>query len=210
MTKDNNKFKKLLLWAFALSGMTALIYEIVWIRPLQLIFGSTIYAVSTMLTTFFVGFALGSYLFRNLADRSKNPAILFVALELGIGLYGLIILYLFGILPSIYLSLENIPGHQFLQFALIFLVLIIPTTLFGATWPVVSKAYVNLDKLGKDVGTLYSSNSFGAFLGPLAAGFILIPLLGIRTTSISVAILNILIAITIFVISRKKGGIHEA
>jgi len=204
------QFHKLILIAFMLSGMTALIYEIVWTRPLQLIFGSTIYAVSTMLTTFFVGFALGSYLFRNIADRTKNPALLFSALELGIGLYGLIIIYLFGILPSIYLSIANIPGFQFLQFVLIFFVLIIPTVLFGATWPVVNKLYVKLNEVGKDVGLLYSFNSFGAFVGSIAAGFILIPLLGIKTTTIFAAFLNILVAIVIFAYSRKKGGEHEA
>ena len=68
------KIKRLILLAFMISGMTALIYEIVWARPLQLIFGSTIYAVSTILTTFFIGFAFGSYIFRNLADNAKEPA----------------------------------------------------------------------------------------------------------------------------------------
>ncbi len=201
-----NKTKNLILIAFALSGMTALIYEVVWTRPLQLIFGSTIYAVSTMLTTFFIGFALGSYLFRNTADKTKNPLLLFSALEFSIGLYGLIIIYLFNILPSIYISMLDIPGFRFLQFILCFLVLITPATLFGATWPVVNKAYVNLDELGKGVGTLYSANSFGAFIGPLATGFVLIPLLGIKATSILAALLNILIAIIIFIYALKKGG----
>jgi spermidine synthase len=135
-----NTLRTLLLFAFALSGLTCFIYEVVWIRPLQLIFGSTIYAVSTMLTTFMVGFVLGAFLFRNLADRSKNPAILFAGLEFGIGLYGLVILSLFKILPPIYLSLLGVSGFQFLQFGLAFLVLILPATLFGATWPVVNKA----------------------------------------------------------------------
>ena len=203
-----NKTKIMILIAFALSGMTALVYEVVWTRPLQLIFGSTIYAVSTMLTTFFVGFAFGSYLFRNIPDKSKNPLLIFSALEFGIGLYGLIIIYLFGILPSIYLFMSGIAGFKFLQFILCFLVLITPAMLFGATWPVVNKAYVKLDELGKGVGILYSANSFGAFVGPLATGFILIPLFGIKATSIFAALLNILIAIIIFTYA-KKGGKHE-
>lgn len=201
-----DKTKNLILIAFALSGMTALIYEVVWARPLQLIFGSTIYAVSTILTTFFVGFTLGSYIFRNIADKTKNPEKLFAFLELGIGLYGLIIIWLFKILPLIYLQLD-VKGLQFIQFALLFLIIIIPTTLFGATWPVVNKIYVDYKKLGRDAGKLYSSNSFGAFLGTLAAGFLLIPLFGIKTTSMLVASTNILIAISIFIFSkRQKGG----
>ena len=206
MSDINNKLKKLILIAFALSGMTALIYEVVWTRPLQLIFGSTIYAVSTILTTFFIGFALGAYAFMNLADKIKNPVFLFAILELGIGLYGLV-----KILPLIYLSLTEMPGIQLIQFFILFLILIIPTTFFGATWPVVNKIYIQHDRLGKDAGKLYSFNSFGSFMGSLAAGFLLIPFLGIKATAILVVSINIFIAITIFIFSRKeKGGEDES
>ena len=196
--------RKLLLIAFAISGFTALVYEVVWSRPLQLIFGSTIYAVSTILTTFFIGFALGSFIFRNISDKTKEPLKIFVLLELGIGLYGLIIIYLFKILPNIYLSIMDFPGFQLIQFALLFFVLIIPSSLFGATWPVVNKAYVGKEKLGKDIGMLYSANSLGSFLGPLTAGFLLIPLLGIKMTATFVAFINILLAIIIFTYSKKE------
>jgi spermidine synthase len=208
MTESSKKsnLKKLLLIAFALSGMTALIYEVTWTRPLQLIFGSTIYAVSAMLTTFMIGFALGSFIFRNIADKTKNPSILFAKLEFSIGIYGLIIIYLLKILPPIYLSVLELPGSQFLQFALSFFVLIIPATLFGATWPVINKAYVNLNEVGEDIGKLYSFNSLGAFLGPLAAGFLLIPLLGIKATSFFTAAINLLVAMTIFAYARRKNG----
>ena len=192
--------KKLLLLAFAISGFTALVYEIVWSRPLQLIFGSTIYAVSTILTTFFVGFALGSYIFRNIADNSKNTERLFSLLQLGIGIYALIILGIFKVLTPIYLAL-NLP---ILQFLLLFVIIIIPATLFGATWPILNKAYINSTQIGKDAGKLYAWNSFGSFLGPIAAGFIFIPLLGITNTSILAAVLNILTGILIFMSS--KGG----
>jgi spermidine synthase len=196
--------KQLLLIAFALSGMAALIYEVVWTRPLQLVFGSTVYAVSTMLTTFMVGFTLGSYIFRNKADKSENPALLFSILEFGIGLYGLAIIPLFKILPSVYLSLLFVPGFQFLQFVLCFLVLIIPATLMGAIWPVINKAYVNLEKLGKDTGILYSFNSFGSVFGSLAAGFVLMPLLGVIKTSLFASSLNFLVAALIFIFVRGR------
>ena len=203
---SNNKLRNLILLAFTLSGFTALVYELVWIRPLQLIFGSTIYAISTILTTFMFGFALGAYTHRDLVEKSKNPALLFAGLELGIGLYGLIALYLFTILPSIYLSLLNIPGFQFLQFFLVFLVIIIPATLFGATWPVIAKTYSTIKNLGEDIGMLYSFNSLGAALGSIAAGFLIIPLLGITKTSLFATSLNLLIALIIFIIFRRKNG----
>ncbi len=190
--------------------MTALVYQVVWTRPLQLIFGSSIYAVSAILTTFLAGSALGSYLFRNRADNAKNPLLLFATLELGIGLFGLLLPLLFQAVNSAYFFIASVPSLQFLQFALVFIVLIIPSTLFGATWPVVHRAYVDGDKIGKDAGKLYSFNSFGSFLGPLAAGFMLIPLLGIFTTSMLIAALNILIAVMIFAYIRSIGGKHGA
>ena len=209
MGEEKHNMRKLLLLAFFFSGMTALIYEIVWSRPLQLIFGSTIYAVSTILTTFLAGFGIGAYIFRNIADKSKNPVWLFSLLEFGIGIYGLILTYLFRVLPTIYLSVVDVGDSQFLQFTLIFVVLIIPTTLFGATWPVVNKAYITLSGLGKDVGLLYATNSFGAFLGPLITAFILIPSLGIQLTSIIASLANITIAIVLYVYSTKKWGLNE-
>jgi len=200
----SKSFERLLLWAFFFSGMTALLYEVVWTRPLQLIFGSTIYAVSAMLTTFFAGFAIGSYAFRNVADETENPGRLFGKLQIGIGLYGLLILYLFSILPSVYLSFAASSGLQFVQFALIFLVLIIPTVMFGATWPVVNKAYDSLGDLGEDTGRLYAFNSFGSFLGPILGGFFLIPLLGIMKSSILVAVMNLVIGFVVISYSKRR------
>ena len=195
----------ILLFGFAISGMTALIYEVVWTRPLQLIFGSTIYAVSAMLTALMIGFVLGAFLFRNLADRSKNPALLFAGLSFGIGAYGLIALSLFKTLPSVYLYLLGVPGFQFFQFILAFLVLIVPATLFGATWPVVNRAYVNLAEMGKDVGRLYSFNSFGSAAGSLVAGFLLIPWLGITNTALLAASLNLFIAFLLFLSQKNES-----
>ena len=65
--------KKLLLIIFGLTGMTALIYEIIWIRPLTLVFGTTIYAVSTIIASFILGLAVGSWLAGRYSDRLHNP-----------------------------------------------------------------------------------------------------------------------------------------
>jgi spermidine synthase len=194
-----------LLLGFFLSGMAALIYEVVWTRPLSLIFGSTIYAVSTMLSAFMAGLALGSFIASKYADNLKNPLYIFALLELGIGIYGLLIIGLFNILPFIYLWLWDMFRLGFIQFILNFSVLLIPTTLMGSTWPVVNKAYIrHMENIGKGTGTLYSVNSFGAILGSWAAGFILIPWLGIKGSSIFAAVLNLIIGVLIFFISRSK------
>jgi len=63
------KTEKILLIGFALSSMSALIYEVVWAKELAYVFGTSVYAISTVLTTFMLGLALGSYFIGKLADR---------------------------------------------------------------------------------------------------------------------------------------------
>ena len=95
----------ILLTAFGFSGAAALIYEVVWTRALSIILGSTTYALSTMLSTFMAGLALGGFLGGKLADRGKNLLLFFGLLELGIGIFGLITMPLIHQLPPFYFKI---------------------------------------------------------------------------------------------------------
>jgi uncharacterized protein YneF (UPF0154 family) len=79
--------------------MATLMYEVLWVRPLSLVLGSTVYATSSMLAALMAGFMLGFYLFRKYAERVRNPLLLFFFLEVGTGLYGILIIWLFTLLP---------------------------------------------------------------------------------------------------------------
>lgn len=192
--------RKILPVIFAISGMTALIYELAWSRLLQIIFGSTIYAASTIITTFLIGASFGAFLFRNLAEKT-NPIRMFALLEIGIGIYALVSILLFKAISG---PIAEISSSS-ISFLILFLILIIPTTLFGATWPVLGKAYVHKDRVGKDSGTLYGYNSLGSFLGPIIAGFILMPILGIKETVITASVVNLLVGAIILL----QGGKNE-
>jgi spermidine synthase len=181
---------------FLCSGATGLIYEVLWTRILGLVFGHTVFAITTVLAAFMAGLGLGSYLFGGVADRSSRPLRLYGFLEIGIGVYALITPFLFSRAEDIYIPLHRAFGLSFftfslLQFLLIFVILLIPTTLMGATLPVLSRFFVrSLETLGGQVGRLYALNTFGAVLGTYAAGFHLIPTLGVRTTLLLAAIAN--------------------
>jgi len=200
--------KKLLLIIFGLTGMTALIYEIIWIRPLSLVFGTTIYAVSTIIASFILGLAIGSWVAGKYTDRLKNPLRYFAFTQLGVGFYGVLLLPIFGALPEIYLGLHhatfpNQPLFMFLQILMSIAMISIPATLMGTTLPLMMRTYSEeFTTVGKDVGKLDASNSFGAVVGTLAAGFLLIPILGIQNSIIVTASINIIIAIAI--LSTKK------
>ena len=194
------KLRKLLLIAFVFSGMAALIYELTWIRPLQFLLGSTIYTISIIFAVFMGGLALGSWIASKYVDKIRNLPKTYALMELGIGLYGVLLLSIFNLLPKIYNVISSLNSNfyvfELMQFVLIFIVLLIPTTLMGATFPVVAKFYTR-DKIGKGVGEIYSANNLGAIIGSFAAGFLLIPLLGIKTSIILAGVANILIAIII-------------
>jgi spermidine synthase len=193
---------------FFFSGTTGLIYEVLWTRILGLVFGHTVFAITTVLAAFMAGLGLGSYLFGGIADRNGRPLRLYGFLEAGIGIYALITPYLFSRAESIYILLHRALGLSFFafslsQFLLLFLILLIPTTLMGATLPVLSRFFVRgIEILGGQVGRLYALNTFGAVLGTYAAGFHLIPTLGVRTTLLLAAITNIGIGVLTFALDR--------
>ena len=82
-------------------------------------------------------------------------------------------------------------------------ILLVPTAIMRATLPLLLKTYSkDFTTIGKDVGKLDASNSFGAMIGTLAAGFLLIPLLGIQNSIVFAASINIVIGIIILITKR--------
>jgi len=182
--------------------MTALIYEIIWLRPLSLVFGTTIYAVSTIVASFILGLAVGSWVAGRYTDRLQNPLRYFAFTQLGVGFYGILLLPIFGALPEIYLGLYHmtLPNQSVFMFTQILMsiaMISIPATLMGATLPLMMRTYSEeFTTVGKDVGKLDASNSFGAVVGTLAAGFLLIPVIGIQNSIIVTASINVRVVLS--------------
>lgn len=199
----------LILIVFAVSGMTALIYEITWIRPLSLVFGTTLYSVTTIVASFILGLGVGSLVAGKYTDRLKNPLQYFGLTQIIIGVYGILLLLVFPLLPDFYSMIYHatVPNYElFLSLQVLFsiLLLIVPTTLMGSTLPLLLKTYSNdLKTIGLKVGKLDGSNSFGAMIGVLCAGFLMIPILGIQLTIVVTASINFTIGFGVL-ISEKK------
>ncbi len=173
---------------FFISGFAALIYQLLWFRHLGFIFGNTVQAASTVLTAFMTGLALGAHLFGRLARRASSPIRLFGFLELGVGLYAVSLPLLFGLLREVYrlaygLAPESLPLLTALRFLLAFALLLIPTTLMGGTLPVLVEGLTrSAQDFTRRIGFLYGMNTLGAVAGIVAAGFFLIPWLGLSGT----------------------------
>src|SRR3990170_4229448 len=198
------------LFCFFFSGAAGLVYQVVWTRMLTQIFGNTTYAIATVLSAFMAGLAIGSYLFCKIADRGKNDFLLYGVLEAGVGLYGFLVPWIFLITQKIYGPIFGLnESYPFLfnlvLFFLSFILLVFPTLLMGATLPVLSRFYVrSFSQFGRRVGDLYATNTTGAVIGCAAAGFFLIPMLGMRTTVYVAASLNLVIAAAILIVDRLR------
>ncbi len=183
---------------YFLSGGLGLIYQILWLRKLLLIFGSTVHAVSTILTVFFGGLALGSWLFGRLIDRHEGAGLRWYALlEALVGLYALITLPLFDGMQHVYIPLYRASGFSPAalvgwSFVCSVVVLLIPTTLLGGTFPVLSRFLIHsAEERGVRIASLYGINTAGAMTGTLLVYSFGLPVLGLFRTLLCAAVLNL-------------------
>lgn len=193
---------------FAVSGFASLLYEIVWTRRLVLVFGGTVYSVSTVLVGFMAGFALGSYFGSFLAKRAKHPWRLYGCLELGIALAAAF----FPVeVHGIFALIEGGASlGQAGRCALTLLTLLPATFLMGATFPVLSQ-HVARRNTAREVGALYAANLVGACLGTLGSAFILVAILGLQGTQYFGLCLNLAVGALVLLIPAKEfPGVKQA
>ena len=201
---------------FFLSGACGLIYQVVWSRMLTHVFGSTVLAVSTVLAAFMGGLALGSYCLGKRGDRISNPLRGFAFCELGIAVSALLLLPLLSHLSPLAIwmtrGLAEFPivyGFARLLFAL--LLLVVPTTLMGATLPFLCRHLIGrVDAAGHTIALLYGTNALGAILGTLAAGFVLIGQIGTHATVLLAVGLNLGIGAIAWWFSLRCAGVASA
>jgi spermidine synthase len=182
---DRTSVRGALAAAALLSGLAALVYQLLWTRQLGLVLGNTVGAVSTVLASFMGGLALGSALAARVADRLPRLALprLYAGLEAGIALCGLALPFVLA------LPLPRAVGARFATAAL---VLVLPTALMGATLPVLAALWrPDPARLGRAAGVLYMANTLGAVAGSLATAFLLLPGLGVWRSTLVAAAMNL-------------------
>ncbi|HKY33100.1 MAG TPA: fused MFS/spermidine synthase, partial [Candidatus Polarisedimenticolia bacterium] len=186
-----------LMVALAASGAGALILEVVWTRILSLVLGSSTQAFSIMLTTFLAGLALGSALATRRLASIRAPLTAFALVEIGVGLAAWLGVHLFPELPYSFLDLyRRTGGPTWLfhagRFALAALVMLPPTILLGAAFPLAARAaLIGGRPVASRVGALYAANTVGAIAGAVAAGFRFIPSAGLQGTLLIGCLINL-------------------
>ena len=198
----------MLLLLFFFSGASALVYQVLWMRLLALVFGVTVHAASTVLAAFMTGLAFGSAFAGRLADRIQRPLRAFAMAEALVAIAALATPVLLAGVEALYVRLHGplsgIPGLVTLvRLLLSFLVLVVPTTLMGATLPLVVKSALGRGTiLGRQVSLLYAFNTAGAIVGALVAGVWLVPQLGIAWSFRIGAVANLVVAAGALLLSR--------
>ncbi len=221
MINDNSFFRRtiirqVLIFLFWIAGVSVSTAVIAWVRLFKLIFGDTFFITSLVLITFLMGLAIGSYKFGKKIDQKRNELKSFLWFELTIGIYLLLIVIIFPILKPlnkfIFVTFrEQAYSLDSLKFLIIFLLLITPSTLIGATFPILSRFFIQSSaRTSREIGNLYGINAFGASIGCLLVGFLLLHILGIKQALIFSAITTLFNAgVVKFLLNKIAPTIHN-
>jgi len=179
---------RIILPAFALSGVAGMVNEVAWIRCFELFTGSTTYAFSLILCAFIAGLALGTHLASRWVDRARDLVLLLALINLGIAAAVCGLIPLIGELPLLLIRplaavSDSFAGRQLLVLGVLFAIVLLPTVLMGATYPVATRALAHSPRVAaRVVGRAYAWNTLGAIAGSLIGGLVLVPLAGLRDT----------------------------
>jgi spermidine synthase len=183
------------------SGASALALEVLWIRDFTLSFGSTAEATGVVLATYFAGLALGARLGGHLRI-GQLPLRTFARLLTGvaISIAGYVILR--PALPGLAASLAGAAPRALLPVTHIVLasaVLLLPTTLLGATLPVAAAAAASV----RTAGRLYAWNTLGGAAGALATSFLALPALGARGSFLAAGAVDLAVAAAAWMLAHR-------
>ena len=196
----------LVLLGYALSGFSAMVYQVAWTRALILSLGTTLYVLSLILTAYIAGLAVGAGVITPLADKIKNLWLWIGIFELLIGISAWLVVPVFSHLPLWMVFIyrpESYYSWLALEFALGTALIFLPTFLMGALLPLVCRLYAELrGGVGEAVGEVYAWNTIGAIAGSFVCGFFLINWLGLKGSLGLASALSILIGLG-FVFGEK-------
>jgi spermidine synthase len=185
------------------AGLSAMIYEIAWTRMLVMVLGSSTYAFSCILMAFLLGITLGSFIFNLLSRKFTLGLRGFCLVEILIGVFSLVSLPTFSLLPRAYIFLFNaLPPQiswsiQGLRFLIPVLIMVIPATLMGLAFPLAGA-------ITKCVCKIYGANTLGNICGAILAGFFFLSLLGAQTTLKLAIIINLVLGVIGLLLKRVR------
>jgi spermidine synthase len=200
-----------LLLLFVGSGCAALIYEVVWFQLLELVIGSSAVSMAVLLGTFMGGMCLGSLLLPRFMRADVHPLRMYAGLELGIGVFGLLLLFGMPLVGGAYTAWAGSGAVGLVTRAFAAAICLLPPTiLMGATLPAIGR-WVRTSREGVAwLGYFYGGNTAGAVAGSLLAGFYLMSRFDISVTTYVAAAINVVVALLAVLVAAREPFTAEA
>ena len=211
---------------FAVSGFAGLIYESIWSHYLKLFLGHAAYAQTLVLALFMGGMAIGAWLCSRLSDRWTSLLRGYAIAEALIGLAALAFHPVFNgitglaydsLLPGLHEATSSETATALLKWLLAAALILPQSILLGMTFPLMSAGIIRRHPQtpGETLAMLYFTNSFGAAIGVLASGFLMIEHLGLPGTMMAAGAINLLLAAFVCFLTpgadpRPAPVFHEA
>ncbi len=187
---------RLVVFAYFLSGLTCIAYEVLWVRMLTLQFGASIFGVVLTVSAFMAGLGLGSLLGVRFSNKLKSPLLWCALLEAGVACFALIMPWLFqwleGGLDRLAVGVDLSHWHA-LQGGASFLMLFLPALAMGAGFSLILRG---LSATPVSLGKLYGLNTLGGVLGALLP-LLLLPLLGWALSLQFIVVVGFVVAVMI-------------
>src|SRR6058998_1523295 len=194
-----------------LSGTGALIFETLWLRLSGLTFGNSVWAAALILSSFMAGLAFGNAIAASSTIRRWRPLHFYAVLEVLVGLFGCIIVFVLlalgDALRPLWQTLWNYqPALLGLRFVVSFLILLVPTTAMGLTLPVmIEDPLLREAEFSRAIGFLYGSNTLGAMAGTIFGEAYLIRAFGLYGTSLAAGAAVSIAGIAALLIARRQA-----
>lgn len=198
-------------WAaacFFVSGAAGLLYEVVWSKEFSLLLGNTLHAISTVVAAFLCGLAIGAWWLGGVLTRRGSGPRTYALLELGIAAIGLASVPVIRAIDPVVGALADglgvgTAGFALARFAIVFVLLLPPTALMGATLPVLVDHFEHA-LVGPALAWLYAINTVGAVAGSWLGGFVLVPSIGLLRSTWMAALFNVTAGVLALVFGARR------
>ena len=194
------------------TALASFVYEIAWIRMLSLVLGGATHSFELMLSAFILGLALGSFWIRTRADRVVDPVRALGIVQWLMGTLAIVTLPLylasfswtvasfqtFGVTEAGYL------GFTVTRYAICLAVMLPATFCAGITLPLITRTLVTSSTGERAIGLVYGVNTLGSILGAAVAGLVMLPMLGVKATLVTGALVDMGFGVLLLSRSRSR------
>lgn len=192
------------IWlAFFLSGIAGISYELIWVRYIGWFVGASTPAISATVAIFLGGLALGSVIGGRYFNRMRYPLRAYAALEIAIGIMAACVPFLFGLTETFLARFQHDGGGILTPLTASAVVLLLPTTLLGATFPAMAAAVRHLANRVYATGFFYGFNTLGGVIGCVLIPFVFLPRLGHGNTNWAMVSINVTVAALVLWADRR-------